>query len=186
MISLLYKSKLLREEIKTWAALAGLFLWGATATTVAVTRREKIVLVGIDDAGTRIITNSSDRLVREELKQFLRYFFEMQYSYNEVNYHTRMSFATDLYSEKLWNEQKPKIIQIGENLTKVPLTQTADVLSIDKTESGAIEALLRLRIRSRLNEHIVNLKVRLSYRKIDRHERNPWGFEVTEIHDEAQ
>lgn len=183
MISMIYKSKLLREELKHWAALAALFLWGTTATVVAISRREKIVIIGVDDAGTRLITEQSDRLLKEEIKSFLKYFFEMYFSYNDVNFNERMSLATDLFSESLWQSEKPKIIQIGENIKKTPLAQTAEVISIDKLESNEIEAVLRLHIKSRMSEQVVNLKVKLEYRKTSRTERNPWSYEITSLND---
>ncbi|MDG0816485.1 VirB8/TrbF family protein [Bdellovibrio svalbardensis] len=183
MIKLLYKSKLLRESILYWLSFIALLLWAVTATAWAVLKSDKTVLIGIDEAGTRIITTSSDRLVQSELKAFLKYFFEMYYSYNELNFNERMSLSTDLFSNDLWALQRDKIAQLGVNLKKTPLSQSAEIQSIDRIDNSKIEAILLLTIRSRMSEQKVRLKVILSYRRSERTEKNPWGYEVDELSD---
>ncbi len=186
MIKLLFKSKLLRESILYWLSFAGLLLWALTATAWAVLKSDKTVLIGIDEAGTRIITNSSDRLIQSELRQFLKYFFEMYYSYNEVNFNERMSLSTDLFSNVLWEQQRDKIIQIGLNLKKTPLTQSSEIQSIDRIDNNKIEAILILNVNSRMSEQKVKLRVQLTYTRVERSEKNPWGFELDQLIDAVQ
>lgn len=183
MINLLYRSKLLRESILYWLSFVALLLWALTATAWAIHKSDKTVLIGIDEAGTRIITNSSDRLVQSELKNILKYFFDNYYSYSDKNFFERMSLATDLFSNSLWEQQRDKILLLGTNLKKTPLSQSAEIESIDRVDNNKLEAILSLKVQSRMSEQKVKLKVLLTYKRSERTEKNPWGIEITEISD---
>lgn len=183
MISLIYKSKLLREEIKHWLAIVALSLWGLIATIFAFSRSNRMVVIGMDEAGTRIISSTSDRLVQNELKAYLKSFFDLYYSYSDVTYNERMKLATDMFSEDLWQREKEKIAKIGDNLKKMPLEQKMVIESIDRVDNDKLEAILALSIRTRMNEQKVKLRVVINYKRTERSEMNPWGFEITDISD---
>lgn len=183
MMKLLYKSKLMREEIKHWISIGALSLCVLLSLAWGISKKEKIIVIGMDEAGTRLIQAQSDRLVKNELAVFLKNFIELYYNYNDVNYHERMRLATDLFSEELWQSERDKITQIENNLKKTPLSQTADIVSIDRTDAYKVEAIVLLKVKSRMNEQEVKLKVDIEYRKIDRTETNPYEFEITNISD---
>lgn len=183
MSSMIFKSKLLREEIKHWIAILALFLWAVTATIVAISRTEKTILIGIDDAGTRIITNNSDRLIQSELKNFLSYFINHYYSYDEKTFIGQIGISTDLMSEDLWSRNREELLGLNQRLQKTPLTQVVEIESMDLIEPGKVEVLLALNVRSRLNTQIVKLKVLMEFKARERSDKNPWPFEITEVAD---
>ncbi|QDK37912.1 hypothetical protein [Bdellovibrio sp. NC01] len=185
MIKLIYKSKLMREEIKHWIALISLGVCALLSIAWGLSKKEKIIVIGMDEAGTRLIANQSDRLIQNELKVFFKNFFELYYGYNDVNYNERMRLATDLFSEELWQEEREKITQIGANLKKTPLSQSVEILSIDRVDNFKIEAILLLKIKARMNDQQVKLKVNIEYRKTERTEANAYGYEITSITDAA-
>lgn len=182
-MDLIFKSKLYREEFKHWILILCLLVWASISTIFALQNKSRTVLIGIDEVGTRIITESSDRLLQSELKNFLKSFLDLYYTYNETNFSARMGQATEFLSLDLWNSNKSKLLELDEKLKKASLTQFSEVESIDLLEPGRIEAILNLRIRSRLSENKVRLKVLLDYKRASRTERNPWGFEITELSD---
>lgn len=182
-MSLVFKSKLLREEIKYWLLLVCLFLWALTATVYSVSKAEKIILVGIDDVGARLITDSKDRLLQSELKNFLRSFFESYYAYDEKTFLSKIGNATEVMSDDLWQRNKDRLMELNQNLQKTPLSQSAEIESIDLIDQGKVEAILVVLIHSRINEQRVRLKVVLEFKRNDRSEKNPWGFQITELSD---
>jgi len=177
------KSALVRNEIKHWLLIAALSLWAMIASFFALKNNSKTILIGIDDNGSRIITETSDRILQNELKNFTKYFIEHFYSYDEKTYPDQMSSASDLMSPDLWESQKPKLLEIKEKLQKLPLVQIAEIENLDKVDSDKIEGLLNLTIKSKLSEHKVKLKITLKIAKAKRSEQNPWGFEITELSD---
>jgi hypothetical protein len=182
-MSILLKSKLIRSELKHWALIVILFLWALVATVFASVNRDKVLLVGIDDSGTRLITNQSDRLLKSELKSFLMNFFDLYYSYDEKTFLTQVGKATDLFSQDLWNQEKSKLYELNTKLQKVPLTQSFKVESIDRLEDGKIEAILLIGVKTRLAEQHVRLKVNLTYKPTERTETNTYPYTITELTD---
>lgn len=180
---MIFKSKLYREEIKHWILIVSLILWALLASIFALKNNSKTILIGIDENGSKIITDTNERILQNELKNFLKTFLLTYYGYDEKSYSSQIESASNLMSLDLWDKSKAKLIEQKEKLQKVPLTQIPEIESIDQIEQGKIEAILNLNINARLNQQKVKLKVRISYSKASRTELNPWGFEVAEVSD---
>jgi len=180
---MIFKSKLYREQIKHGLLIVSLFLWALTSTVFALKSESKILLIGIDENGSKIITDSNDRILQNELKNFLKSFLLTFYNYDDKSYSSQIESASNLMSLDLWEQEKSKLLEQKEKLIKFPLAQTPDIESIDLIDQGKIEAILNLTIKTRLNEQKVKLKVHLSFKKTIRTELNPWGFEITEVTD---
>lgn len=177
------KSKLLREEIKHWFLIFSLTVWAVFASAFALKNNSKTMLIGIDDSGSRLITETNDRILQNELKNFIKYFVERYYIYDEKTFADQISAASDLMNPNLWESQKPKLLGIKEKLQKMPLVQLAEIESLDKVDNDKIEGILNLVIKSKLSEHKVKIKIILRISKATRTEQNPWGYEITELSD---
>lgn len=177
------KSKLYREEIKHWLLIVSLFVWAIIATIVVFRNSSKIILVGIDESGARIISESTDRLLRLETKQFLKFFIDHYYTYDQVTFSEQMGLSTEIMSTDLWEKEKSKLIELKTKLDQNPLSQTADIENMDLVDQNKVEAILKIKITSRMNEQIVRLKVILEFKKQERSDKNPWNYQITELSD---
>lgn len=177
------KSQIFRNEIKHWILIISLSVWALLASVFALKNNAKTILIGIDESGSRLITETNDRILQNELKNFIKYFVERYYIYDEKTYADQMSLASDLMAHDLWDMQKPKLLEIKEKIQKLPLVQLAEIESLDKVDNDKIEGVLNLMIKSKLSEHKVKLKITLKIGKSPRSEQNPWGFEITELSD---
>lgn len=182
-MALIFKSKLYRDELKHWILIVALFIWGLLASYFALKNESKTLLIGIDESGSRIITEKSDRILRNELKNYLKTFIDEYYSYDEKSFAEKISQAADLMSQDLWEIEKPKLLVIKSKLEKLPLSQTVEIENLDLIDSNQVEGILILRIKSRLNEQLVRLKIKLNFSKSVRTDTNPWGYEIKEISD---
>lgn len=180
-MSLIFKSPLIKREIKHWLLIVSLTLWAVTATALALSREEKVILIGMDESGTRVIADSNDRLLKVELQKFVMHFIEHYYGYDEKTYREQVGRATEVFSEGLWEAKKTELFEIQENLKKTPLSQKVSVDSIELIEQGKIEVGLVLNVQSRLNTQQVHLSVSMEFMKMDRTEKNPWGYVITSL-----
>lgn len=180
---IIFKSKLYREEIKHWLLTGVLLLWGMVSTIFAIQNRKQTLLIGIDEAGSRIISDSKDRLIQVELKQFFKYFLDQYYTYNQDTFSERVGLATELMTLDLWEREKTKLIDLKDKLSKNPLSQFSEIESVDLVGQNKIEAILKIKIKSRLNEQVLKLKVTLEFKKQERSETNPWNYQITELSD---
>ncbi|MBC7429997.1 MAG: hypothetical protein H7336_15390 [Bacteriovorax sp.] len=180
---IIFKSKLYREEITYWGLIAMLSLWSVTTTFFAVRNTQKTIIIGIDEAGARVISDSKDRLLQVELKQFLKYFLDQYYTYSQDTFTERVGLATELMSSDLWDREKSKLSSLKTKLEQMPLSQFSELESIDLIDKNRVEAILRLKIKSRLNEQLTRLKVTLDFKRQERTESNPWNFQIVELSD---
>jgi hypothetical protein len=181
---MILKSKLYREEIKHWWLLGTLFIWAMSSTFYAISNaQQKTLIIGIDDAGSRLITDSKDRLLKSETKQFLKYFLDQYYTYNQETFSERIGVATELMSPDLWSKEKSKLLDLKDKLDKNPISQFSEIENIDLVDQNKIEATLKIKIKSRMSEQNIKLKVNLDFKKNERSEQNPWNFQITELSD---
>ncbi len=180
---MILKSKLYREEIKHWILIVSLFIWALSTTVVVFRNSSKTILVGMDESGARIISESTDRLLRLETKQFLKFFIDHYYTYDQVTFAEQMGLSTELMSPDLWEKEKSKLIELKAKLDKNPLSQNADIENMDLVDQNKVEAILKIKITSRMNEQIVRLKVILEFKKQERSDKNPWNYQITELSD---
>lgn len=179
----LFKSKLYREEIKHWIAIVALSLCTLISTVCALRNEPKTLVIGIDEAGSRIISDSKDRLIQIELKQFIKYFLDQYYTYNQNTFSERIGLATELMTKDLWEKEKDKLFDLKLKLDQTALSQFSELESIDLIDQNKIEAILKLKVKSRMSEQSLRLKVVIVFKKQERSETNPWNFSVAELSD---
>lgn len=175
------KSKLIRSELKHWLLVSVLLLWAVSATVFGLSKKDRVLLIGISDSGARVITDQEDAFLKEELQKFVLQFLDLYYVYDEKSYKDRAGKAADVFVEELWDEKKSEMLALHEKLQKTPLSQSIEVQSVDLIETGKVEVVLKVHIKSRMSAPQVNLKVILSYRDNKRTEENPWGYQITGI-----
>ena len=180
---IIFKSKLYREEIKHWILIVCLFSWASITTVFALRNTQKTLVIGIDEAGSRIISDSKDRLMQVELKQFLKYFLDQYYTYNQETFTERVGQATELMSRDLWEKEKDKLVEIKAKLDKSPLSQFSEIESVDLIDQNKVEASVKIKIKSRLSEQTLRLKVQINFKKQERSENNPWNYQIMELSD---
>lgn len=182
MISI-FKSKLYREEILRWTLYTSLLVWALSSTYMLLKKNDKLVLIGIDESGTRLITDTGDRILQNELKSFFQEFLKKYYEYDEKSFPDQIESASNLMSSDLWETQKSKLLNIQEKLQKYPLSQSIEIESIDMIDNQKIEAILNIKINSKIAVKNVKLKVKLNFEKHSRNELNPWNYQITEVQD---
>lgn len=182
---ILFKSKLYREEIKHWGLITVLLFWGILTTIYILRTENKPIVIAVQDGGTRLVTDSFDRVLQSEIRNFVTEFIHSYYSYNEETFSEQVGRASDLLSQSLWEQQKSKLFEIKQNLVKNPLSQKVEITNLELRENNAIEAGLTITVTSRLSEQKYKIKSKIQISKIPRSEANPWGYEITELKDET-
>ena len=178
---ILLKSKIYREEILRWVLILALFAWAMVATVIALRAKPETLLIGLDDHGARLITDQKDRLLVTESTKLIQNFVDLYYSYNEVNHGVRVGHATDLMTEELWKKLQPELAKVQEKLSKEPLTEVAEIDSIDQLGPNRIQVLVSLTIKQRMSERVVKIRLEIGLRQRERTSSNPYGFEIVSL-----
>lgn len=178
-----FKSKLYREEFLRWTLYASLLTWALSSTYLVLKKNDKLILIGVDESGTRLITDSGDRILQNELKLFFQEFLKTYYEYDDKTFPGQIELASNLMSNDLWENQKSKLLEIKEKLSKFPLRQSMEIESIELIDNQKAEALLSLSISSKISEKTIKLKVKMTFEKHNRNEQNPWNYQIVEVQD---
>lgn len=182
-MSYVLKSRLYREEMLKWALVIALFAWAITATVVAASAKNEIVLVGVSDNESYLITPENKAHEQKELVGFVRKYLSLYYSFDEKTFAQNISAAGDLMSEELWIAKQPELEKLAANLKTDPLSQHANILSLDYLEDGKYEASIELVIHRKLDRAKALVKVNLRLERRIRTSNNVWPYEVTELTD---
>ncbi|OFZ81238.1 MAG: hypothetical protein A2583_08990 [Bdellovibrionales bacterium RIFOXYD1_FULL_53_11] len=157
--------------------------WAVMASVWAYRNRPEIILVGLDEAGTRIITSANDPILSKERVKFVREFLRGYYNYTAADYSVTISQTGALMSDLLWKSMEPEFLKTTERMKTSPITQDGDLLDLREVGEQEFEADLGLRIKSRLTERKVKYRAVIKIGPRKRSAENPYPMEVTEIHE---
>jgi hypothetical protein len=158
--------------------LAGCIVaWAITATIAVATRKDKTVVIGIDDYGTRLITGD-DRILEKEKLHFIRHYLELAYNYEGQDYSSRISEAGSLMSDQLWAAKKEEFSTISEKMKSSDLRQESRITDIRMVEPTTYEADLKLVIFNKLKRTDVTFRVEIKLQPHKRTSENPYAWEV--------
>lgn len=164
---------------------SGLAIYAVIATTLLFRLKPQPLIIGIDPYGTRIIREGGDRLIRQEKENFLKHFLVLQYSYDSESFDKRISDCGDLMAVELWVQKKTEFERLAKQLKSEELVQTVEIKELREVDPANFEADLVIRIKRRINESSVKIRVDLKIRPNPRRENNPYPYEV-ERYDENQ
>ncbi len=182
-MALIFKSKLYRDEIKHWALIVSLISTTILSSYFALKNQEKIILIGVTEGESRIISNSNDQILKFELRNFIKDFLKTYYTFDNQTYLSQMEMASDLMTKDLFEKEKPKILDLNQKLVTNSIDQRIEIESIDLLDDQNIEAKLTVKIQGKIDIKTVKLKVHIEFQKAPRSEQNPWGYEIVEVSD---
>ncbi|RYZ89888.1 MAG: hypothetical protein EOP06_08670 [Proteobacteria bacterium] len=177
------RSRMYREELLRWALIIALFCWAVVATAVAATTKSQILVIGVSDNESYLISEVNAAHEQKEVVAFLQKFIGRYYGFDEKTFGESISGAGDMMSEDLWALKQPEIQKLATNLKVDPLSQSVSILSLDKIDEGKFEALIRLEIRRKLDVAKVDVRVSMKIEKRERNAQNVWPYELVEVSD---
>ena len=102
-------------------------------------------------------------------------------NFNNESYKRHISLAGDLMTENLWKKKKPKFIQMAGFIKKNKVTQSTEVLKIQKIKNNLYEVKVRNYL---FKNGILTEKdklILLSLTKNQRSYENPWRHSVSNV-----
>lgn len=165
--------------------VVGLVAYAGIASVLLLRLKPQTLLIGVDQYGTRVIRESGGRLLKKEKENFLKRFLALLYGYDSETFEKRISDGGDLMADLLWSEKREEFDRIGKQLKNEDLTQEVQVLELREIDDWTYQTDLQLKIRRKLTESVVKLRVDLRIRPNPRRENNPYPYEV-ERYDEQQ
>ena len=171
--------RLFKEEIAIFSLIISLMLWALVTSYLAFKNNTQVFLIGKTKDTYHLITN--EEMTPIETGNFIRHFLALTLNFNDESYKRHISLAGDLMTEKLWQSRKPEFIKMAGFIKKNKVTQSAEILKIQKTEKGFFEVKVRNYL---FKNGILTEKdkfILLSLVNNERSFENPWRLSVANV-----
>ena len=171
--------RLYKNEIAVLSLIISLMLWALVTSYLAFKNNSQVFLIGKTGDSYQLIVD--EEMTPIETGNFIRHFLALTLNFNDESYNRHISLAGDLMTEKLWLKKKPEFIKMAGFIKKNKVTQSAEVLKIQKTEKGFFEVKVRNYL---FKNGILTEKDKLILLSLVDNERsfeNPWRLSVSSV-----
>lgn len=171
--------QLYKKEMAVISLIVSLMLWGIMSSYLAFQNKSQVVLIGKTDETYQLITDEKTTPI--ETGNFIRHFLSLTLNFNNGSYKKHISLAGDLMTEELWKKKKPEFIQMAGFIKKNKVTQSAEILKIQKVKSNLYE----IEVRNYLFKNSILTEkdklILLSLTPNQRSYENPWRHSVANV-----
>ena len=171
--------RLYKNEIALFALVVSLMLWGMVASYLAFKNNSQVFLIGKTGNSYQLIVN--EEMTPIETGNFIRHFLALTLNFNNESYRRHISLAGDLMTEELWKKKKSEFIQMAGFIKKNKVTQSAEILKIQKSKKGFYEVKVRNYL---FKNGILTEKDKLILLSLTENQRsfeNPWRLSVSSV-----
>lgn len=184
-----YKIYLAQKHIKEWLLIITLLFALVITSIYAFSKKSEMLLIGIDQNGTRVITQEEDPIFKTEIINFIRTFVSLSYNFDQDTFTENAGKYSELLSLDLWNQKKSDVLNAAEQIKKEPMQLSTFITKVgkDKDKEGNdiynvyTSQTLTRRAKTEKLKYILKMQVaKVSKRTKD----NPYGFEVTKLEEQ--
>ena len=171
--------RLYKQEIALSFLIISLMLWGVVASYLAFKNNSQVILIGKTENSYQLIVD--EEMSPIETGNFIRHFLALTLNFNDESYRRHISLAGDLMTEELWKKKKAEFIQMAGFIKKNKVTQSVEVLKIQKAKKGFYEVKVRNYL---FKNGILTEKDKLILLSLVDNERsfeNPWRLSVSSV-----
>ena len=168
-----------KNETVLTILISVLFLWGLVASLMAFKNKAQVVLIGKTGESYQFIRDEEKDPV--EISSFIRHFIALTLNFDGESYKRHISLAGDLMTEDLWKKKKSEFIQMADFIKKNKVTQSAEILKIQKIKSNLYEIKIRNYLFKKGNLTEKDKLILLSLIENQRSYENPWRLSVSSV-----
>jgi len=166
------------SQFLMFIAISLLCVISIAANLRVISKQGTPLIIGIDNNGTRIVTEVSDPIYKTEAVAFIQKFLFSIYNFNSENFMKRIGLSTTLMSEELWQKKRSEILNLKSKVEKDEISITGLVQKLTIDENGVYHGLVLIKEKSRMNEADHQIAVSIKLNKVPRTLDNPYGLEV--------
>jgi hypothetical protein len=173
--------KLYDKELQKYLLYFALFFWAILASILILVRRDSLVVVKVDDFGTTVLTEGSDKLVTVETENFINNFIAYFYNYTSDNYDNHIEKSFDFLSRKVSEKYVSKLNSTSDKIKLKRTQQSAFARKITKIKDGIFEIDLVVDRRNESEELTDEYKIRIELDRDRRSLENPYGLVISDL-----
>lgn len=179
-----YKIHLAQRHVKEWILISVLIFSLIITAIYAFSKKSETLIIGIDQNGTRIVTEQEDPIFKTEVINFIRSFVSLSYNFDQETFTENAGKYSELLSLDLWNGKKNDILKAAEEIKKEPIQLSTIITKIgkDKDKDGVefYKVYTSQTITKRASTQSLKYLISMRVAKVEkRTKNNPFGYEVT-------
>lgn len=167
-------------------AITLLIIYSGVATVLLLRNKPQTIVVGVDESGTRLLTEDNDKLAEKEVLAFIRGFVALHYRYSSETYERQISQSGDLMTLDLWNQKQSEYEKISKDIVGQSIIQDAEIADITQVGASAFDLSIGMTIQRKLEQKRFKIKVRIELTKSARSKTNPYPFSIARLSEEIE
>ena len=176
---MIFWAKLFEKQILLFFIFFILTAWGLTASTYAILKKDRTLLIQMNGFETSVIDGETH--IPAEIENYLNHFVGIFYSYTSVNFEKHIDQSMFFLTEDVALKFAPKLNEKFKKVAKTPTFQAAMVTSINRIKDLDYEIEINVVRRVNGEESEEKYRVRLSLIKAQRNLKNPYGLLIANL-----
>lgn len=176
-------SPYMQYQSSLWLLILVLGIYGIVMTTFAVRNIPELKIVAIEATGTRIVTDSTDKVIERERQEFVKRFIRLYTNYDSETFSETIGHSTDWMSDSAWSRIEKSFEEMKSQILEYKMVQISEITKLEQSDLNPLEFSSEIHTRQiyrgTSKKLLGTLSVKLKSQK--RTELNPWGWEVDEL-----
>lgn len=178
-------SPYMQYNASLWLLILVLSLYAGVMTYFALRNIPDIKIIAVEATGTRMVTDSKDKVFEKEQQEFVKRFLRLYTNYDAESFAETMGKSTDWMSDAAWSRIEDSFKRTKAQILEIKMVQISEITKLEQSDSnpGDFTATINTRqIYRGTSKKLIGL-IHLRVKPRLRTDLNPWGLEVDEISD---
>lgn len=173
----------MQYQSSLWILIGVLFLYSVTMTVFALRNIPEFKIVAIEPTGTRLVTNSTDKVIERERQEFVKRFIRLYTNYDSESFGETIGHSTDWMSDGAWSRIEQSFKEMKAQILEYKMVQISEITKLEQSDTNPLEFSSEVHTRQiyRGTSKKLNGTLILKLRVQKRTDLNPWGWEVDEL-----
>lgn len=173
----------MQYQSSLWILVGVLLLYSIAMTTIAMRNIPEFKIVAIEPTGTRLVTDSTDKVIEKERQEFVKRFIRLYTNYDSDSFGETIGHSTDWMSDSAWSRIEQSFKEMKSKIIEYKMVQITEITKLDQSDANPLEFSAEVHTRQiyRGTSKKLSGTLILKLKAQKRTDLNPWGWEVDEL-----
>jgi hypothetical protein len=176
-------SPYMQYNMSLWILIVVLGIYSCITTYFALRNIPDIKIVAVESTGTRLVTDSKDKVFEKEEQEFVKRFLRLYTNYDSESITETIGKSTEWMSDAVWKKLEDSYKKTREQIVELKMVQISEITKLEQSDGNKNDYVAVISTRQIYRGISKKLRGTISLRikQKPRSEVNPWGLEVDEI-----
>jgi hypothetical protein len=173
----------MQYQSSLWIFIAVLAVYSVAMTFMAMRNIPEFKIVAIEPTGTRLVTDSTDKVIERERQEFVKRFIRLYTNYDSESFSETIGHSTDWMSDGAWSRIEQSFKDMKVQILEYKMVQISEITKLEQSDASPLEFSAEVHTRQiyRGTSKKLHGTLILKLKAQKRTDLNPWGWEVDEL-----